>query len=63
VVVGSHGKGWVDRVLIGSTTERLLATLPAGLLVVSTGRRPAPPRMPPKAGVRTRRRAKQRVPA
>lgn len=34
VVVGSHGRGWVDRLLIGSTTERLLNRLPASLLVV-----------------------------
>lgn len=34
LVVGSHGKGWVDRVLIGSTTERLLNRLPTSLLVV-----------------------------
>jgi len=61
VVVGSHGKGWVDRVLIGSTTERLLAALPAGLLVVPTGRRAAAQRrMPPKAGASVRRRARSR---
>ncbi len=34
VVVGSHGKGWVDRLMIGSTTERLLNHLPTSLLVV-----------------------------
>lgn len=34
VVVGSQGKGWVDRLLIGSTTERLLDVLPAAILVV-----------------------------
>ena len=34
VVVGSHGKGWVDRVLLGSATQRLLNHLPASLLVV-----------------------------
>ena len=34
VVVGSHGRGWFDRVLIGSVTERLLGALPTGLLVV-----------------------------
>jgi nucleotide-binding universal stress UspA family protein len=34
VVVGSHGKGWVDRMLVGSVTERLLVLLPATLLVV-----------------------------
>ena len=37
VVVGSHGKGWVDRVLLGSTTERLLSRLPASVLVVPVG--------------------------
>lgn len=34
VVVGTHGKGWVDRVLLGSTTERLLNRLPASVLVI-----------------------------
>jgi nucleotide-binding universal stress UspA family protein len=34
IVVGSHGKGWTNRMLIGSTTERLLNLLPASLLVV-----------------------------
>jgi nucleotide-binding universal stress UspA family protein len=34
LVVGSHGKGWVDRLLLGSTTERLINSLPASLLVV-----------------------------
>jgi nucleotide-binding universal stress UspA family protein len=37
VVVGSHGKSWVDRMLIGSVTERLLHHLPASLLVVPVG--------------------------
>jgi len=36
IVMGSHGKGWVDRLLVGSATERLLATLPTALLVVPT---------------------------
>jgi universal stress protein E len=34
VVVGSHGKGWVDRFLIGSATEGLLNELPTAVLVV-----------------------------
>ena len=34
VVVGSHGKGWVDRLLIGSVTEDLLNNLPCAVLVV-----------------------------
>ena len=34
VVIGSHGRGWIDRMLIGSTTERLLNRLPTSLLVV-----------------------------
>ncbi len=34
VVVGSHGKGWVDRVLLGSATERLLNRLPTSVLVI-----------------------------
>jgi nucleotide-binding universal stress UspA family protein len=36
VVVGSHGKGWVDRLLVGSTTERLLNTLPGSVVVIPT---------------------------
>lgn len=40
LVIGSHGKGWIDRLLIGSTTERLLNRMPASLLVVPI-RRPA----------------------
>ena len=34
VVVGSHGKGWIERMLVGSTTERLMTRLPASLLIV-----------------------------
>ena len=34
VVVGSHGEGWMDRLLMGSVTEKLLNYLPASLLVV-----------------------------
>lgn len=41
IVVGSHGKGWVDRLLIGSITEALLNDLPAAMLVIPV---PAPAR-------------------
>jgi len=50
VVLGSHGKGWIDRLLIGSTTEGLLNRLPTSLLVVPINRpahrRPEPARAP-----------------
>lgn len=41
LVVGSHGKGWVDRMLIGSVTEDLLNNLPCAVLVVPV-RKPEP---------------------
>jgi len=34
LVVGTHGKGLLDRMLLGSVTHRLLTDLPASLLVV-----------------------------
>jgi nucleotide-binding universal stress UspA family protein len=34
LVLGTHGAGWVDRLLLGSVTEELLARLPASLLIV-----------------------------
>ncbi|HYT71813.1 MAG TPA: universal stress protein [Gemmatimonadales bacterium] len=34
LVVGSHGRGWAERVLVGSVTERLLNHLPTSLVVV-----------------------------
>jgi nucleotide-binding universal stress UspA family protein len=34
LVVGAHGRGWIQRTLIGSTTNRLLNDLPTALLVV-----------------------------
>ncbi len=34
LVLGSHGKGWVDRLLIGSVTERVLNHLPTATLVI-----------------------------
>jgi hypothetical protein len=36
LVVGSHGKGWAERMLVGSVTERLINHLPTSLLVVPT---------------------------
>lgn len=39
IVVGSHGKGWIDRLLIGSVTEELLNDLPTAVLVIPV---PAP---------------------
>lgn len=41
IVVGSHGKGWVDRLIIGSLTEDLLNDLPSAVLVIPV---PAPER-------------------
>ncbi len=49
LVVGSHGKGWVDRILVGSATERLVTELPTSIMVV-----------PLKAKRPTTRRAKAR---
>ena len=37
LVVGSHGKGWAQRVLLGSVTERLINHLPTALLVAPVG--------------------------
>lgn len=33
LAVGAHGKDWIDRLLLGSVTERLINALPAPLLV------------------------------
>jgi len=43
LVVGKQGRGWVDRLLLGSVTERLLNHLPTSLLVVPV---PMPSRKP-----------------
>ena len=56
IVVGSHGKGWVDRVLVGSTTERLVTELPTSILVVPVAkeaRRVA--KRPARGGVKGKR--------
>jgi len=37
LVVGSHGKGWAERALVGSVTEQLLNHLPLSLVVVPVG--------------------------
>jgi nucleotide-binding universal stress UspA family protein len=37
LVVGSHGKGWAQRVLLGSVTEQLINHLPTSLLVAPVG--------------------------
>jgi nucleotide-binding universal stress UspA family protein len=50
LVVGSHGKGWVDRILVGSTTERLVTELPASIMVV-----PVKAKRPAARGAKTRR--------
>jgi nucleotide-binding universal stress UspA family protein len=49
VVLGSHGKSWVDRILIGSVTERVLHALPCSMLVIPV----------PGPGRRGRRRARR----
>lgn len=40
LVMGSHGKGWMDRLLVGSVTEAFIGRLPTSLLIV-----PAPGRL------------------
>jgi len=42
LVVGAHGKDWIDRLLLGSVTERLINALPAPLLVEPVRRPPEP---------------------
>lgn len=37
MVVGSHGKGWAKRMLLGSVTERLINHLPTSLLIAPVG--------------------------
>ncbi|HEX9581241.1 MAG TPA: universal stress protein [Gemmatimonadales bacterium] len=52
VVVGSHGKGWMHRLLVGSVTEQLLNQLPTSLLVVPV---PAPAAAAKQRAARWRR--------
>lgn len=54
VVVGSHGRTWIDRLLIGSATERLLNHLPASLLVVPIRRTARGKRQGPNRGLNQR---------
>lgn len=50
LVVGSHGKNWSQRVVLGSVTERLLNDLPVSLLVVPVAaRQPAAVQEPARA--------------
>lgn len=51
IVVGSHGKGWVDRLLIGSVTEDLLNDLPAAMLVIPVPAPALPAPAPVRAGI------------
>jgi len=55
VVLGSHGKSWVDRLLIGSTTERLLNRLPTSLLVIPINRPAIEQPAKGRVGARARR--------
>jgi nucleotide-binding universal stress UspA family protein len=61
VVLGSHGRGWIDRLLIGSTTERLLHRLPASLLVVPISKPAALRPVPEKQRARREPRRKGMV--
>lgn len=64
LIVGSHGKGWGERLILGSATERLLDDMPTSLLVVpvTAPAKTQPPvrravrrgaRKPARAGTRT----------
>ncbi|HXQ30212.1 MAG TPA: universal stress protein [Gemmatimonadales bacterium] len=60
VVVGSHGKNWVDRLLVGSTTERLLNALPSSILVIPTARAKVVRRRPSRRQAAKRPASKRR---
>ncbi|HTR20276.1 MAG TPA: universal stress protein [Gemmatimonadales bacterium] len=63
VIVGSHGKGWGERLMLGSVTERLLSHLPTSLLVIPAKAErvvtETVPEMPVKAKARTPRKPKR----
>ena len=40
LVLGRHARGWLERVMLGSVTERLLEMLPTSILVVPDRREP-----------------------
>jgi len=44
IVLGSHGKGWAQRILLGSVTERLINDLPVSLLIAPVEARVVAPR-------------------
>lgn len=53
VVVGSHGKGFVERMLVGSVTDRLLNQLPSPMLLVVPAGRVAPRAASPEREMQT----------
>jgi nucleotide-binding universal stress UspA family protein len=55
LVVGSHGKGWGERLILGSVTEQLLTDLPTSLLVVPVN---AQPKVRKRVSVRKRAHAR-----
>jgi nucleotide-binding universal stress UspA family protein len=57
VVVGSHGKGFVQRMLVGSVTERLLHHLPAALLLVVPAGKTSPAAAVPSDPARLQERS------
>ena len=62
LVVGSHGKGWGERLILGSVTEQLLHDLPTSLLVVPVYAPQQPARRPPaRKTVRARAQAKAKA--
>jgi nucleotide-binding universal stress UspA family protein len=42
IVLGTHGRGGIERILLGSTAERVAATAPCPVLTVRSAGRPAP---------------------